>query len=392
MKNPDTAVEISWTAPELARRLRERFHAAPFVLGDLIPSERSLSIELQVHRSTMRRALNLLGEQGVLERSSPRSWAIQGAAPARSQTSNGAIAVLSHWARAATDAAPGGVEPAVERAAMEALHGSHRDVLYPHIGTGLFTEKSADLLARLQTSGVVGVIVSQSVGETAGSVAALRTLRATGLHVVCQGQHEYVQEFDRAFSDPAAGAKALVAWLVGRGSQRILRVWPQDSSSWWLSERDRGYEDGCTGLGIPVLPALRIEGMPARASQVDSANQQKRIRHIAGWLCDQLDGVDALMTVTDWDALAIAGALRLLGRSLPIVGYDQVWHTAWESALMPGIPSATIDKRNDRVGAAMVSILLRRIAGEKVTAPIVEIVVPELSISGGSEAGGSVGD
>jgi len=60
------------------------------------------------------------------------------------------------------------------------------------------------------------------------------------------------------------------------------------------------------------------------------------------------------------------------------VGYDQVWQSAWESALLPGIPSATIDKRNDLVGRAMVQILLRRIGGDALSTPIVEAITPDL--------------
>ena len=366
--------EVSWTAADLARHFRERFLATPYALGDRIPSERSLSIELHVHRSTVRRALTLLGEQGVLVRSSPRSWEIRGAAPARPQSVGSAVAALSSWARTTTDTSPDGFEPAVERAALAALHDHQRDVLYPHIATNL----TADLVARLQSAGVAGVIVSQSVGETDDGVAALRILKASGVHVVCQGQHPFIEGFDRVFSDHAAGAQALVAWLATRGKRRILRVWSQDSYPWWLAERDRGYIAGCALAGLEVLPALRIEGMSTRVNNVDPANLQRRIRHLAGWLCDQLDGVDAVMTTTDWDSFAVAGALRLLSRDMPVVGYDQVWQSAWESALLPGIPSATIDKSNDLVGRAMVQILLRRIGGDALSTPIVEAITPDL--------------
>ena len=113
-----------------------------------------------------------------------------------------------------------------------------------------------------------------------------------------------------------------------------------------------------------------------------------------GYLHEHLTGaepVDALLGATDIQAVHLAEAAYRLGldpsEALPITGYDHsLDRHAKPEALAGWTPAATIDKRNDRIGEAMVGVLERRIdaasAGDAPTDPIVEAVAHELVVGG----------
>ncbi|WP_108651847.1 GntR family transcriptional regulator [Dongshaea marina] len=53
---------------QLARKLRMRINSDHYRIGDALPSEKSLANHYQVSRMTLRRAISLLVEEGLLER------------------------------------------------------------------------------------------------------------------------------------------------------------------------------------------------------------------------------------------------------------------------------------------------------------------------------------
>ncbi len=322
----------------------------------------------------MRRAMTILAEQGLIARSGPRGWVLQ-ASESRSR-SEGAIAVLSHWPHETTLTSHLGIEPAVERAALAALHARERDALHPYLNSGF----DPALIQRLKANGVAGVLASVGMCSSPEGAAFLRRFREAGVAVVGQGGDANAADFDRVVGNHAAGTALLVRHLAGRGSRRLLRAWQGENKPWWLHERDLGYIATVRELGLPEIPDLMLDEPLIRSKAPDPENFRRRTRHAAGWLVDRLDGIDGVLAVTDWSAVVLAGALRLLGRNIPVVGYDNVWNTAWELELAPQALAATIEKRNDRVGETMVDMLLARLAGSAGPEPQCRTVTPELVV------------
>lgn len=367
-----TSALRSWTSGDLCRELRVLFSAPPYAIGDSLPSELALSREFHAHRATVRRAMLMLAEQGIVRRDGPRAWTLR--RPVGRSVADGPVAVLSYWPQEAVSSIHGGLDPAVERAVLRALHRHGRDVHYPHLKRGSI----AALVSRL--GGHAAVFASGGICADPDGAALLQGLRQAGLAVIAQGGSSHVLAFDRVVGDHAAGTALLVRHLAARGCSRLLRVWQGASRPWWLEQRDRGYVAAAQELGLPVVPELFFDEALPRTAEPDAGNFERRVRHAAGWLVDRLDGVDAILTVTDWSAAVILGALGLLGRRLPVVGYDNVWKTAWELERVPTRLAATVEKRNDLVGEAMVALMLERLSGTLGTEPQCRVVLPELVV------------
>ena len=106
-------------------------------------------------------------------------------------------------------------------------------------------------------------------------------------------------------------------------------------------------------------------------------------RRLVGWLIDALrgpDAADALMVSSDGDALPVSGAARILGHPperLDVVGYD-AYAAASCFAGLAEAPLASVDKRNPEVGAALVDLLLDRVAGRLPAEPQRRLLAPRL--------------
>jgi GntR family transcriptional regulator len=72
MSQPDTGGAIA--VEEAHRKLSDLVRRSSFPPGSRLPGERELATRLGVSRSTLRKALDLLEERGVLDRSPKRGW------------------------------------------------------------------------------------------------------------------------------------------------------------------------------------------------------------------------------------------------------------------------------------------------------------------------------
>lgn len=172
---------------------------------------------------------------------------------------------------------------------------------------------------------------------------------------------------DHVWIDNVAASTAMVRHLAGRGHHRIAAIGTMDSESARL--RQVGYRRGLTESGLPFDPALEIATTtwgPSGALDTVTA------------LLDRVPDVDALFCFTDALAMGALHALAAVGRRIPrdvaVVGYDDVWESAY---LTPALTTIGFDKAE--LARIALDLLARRIgqpdrAPETITVPY-EIVV-----------------
>ncbi len=77
-----------------ARCIRERILGGVYAPGEPLPAERALSDQLQVNRGTLRSALEMLSEEGLLRSNGGRMRLVVGPQKERSGLMQNAVAVL----------------------------------------------------------------------------------------------------------------------------------------------------------------------------------------------------------------------------------------------------------------------------------------------------------
>lgn len=332
-----------------------------FSTGEKLPSENAIARQLSVARGTVRTVLERMREEGLIESRQGQGWFV--ARPARSLMAQ-TVVILSHLDREPRPGRGGWME-AVEAGAAEEARRSGKDVLFLH--PERLTDES---ISQLLSDRPLGVLISHAVADTELGRSLVNRLAARGASVVVNSDAPGFEGFDRVVFDHRGGAFALVRFLVQRGRRRILRVWSAPPETYWLRERDAGYEDACREHGIEALKAVRVPDLTPPGMSLEAAIEL-RARHIAGFLVEHMAGPaapDALMVTTDPEVLPAARACRLFGKrvheDVEIVGYDNVWSEMPHTEMEPAGPSATIDKNNREAGRAMTRLLLDRLTGQ----------------------------
>jgi len=344
--------------------------------GERLPSENAIARELSVARGTVRAALRRLQLDGLVESRPKQGWF---RARARRGLVSDTVVFLTHLSKEPDPTDRSGWMQAVESGAAEEARRSGLDVFMAN------AERLSELGAEELLAGrPVGVIVSHQVAETERGLRLLAGLAERGLRVVVNCGGPGLEAFDRVVFDHESGARELARFLFERGRRRVLRVWSAPPSTYWLRERDRGYERACSESGVKPLPAVLVRDCtPCDSSREEAL--ELRARHIAGFLVEQMlsrHPPDALMLTTDPEVFPAARACRLFGKRVPedveLVGYDNVWSDTPGRELEPTLPAATIDKHNREAGRLLTRLLLDRAAGKLPPSPQQVVVGPEL--------------
>ena len=158
-----------------------------------------------------------------------------------------------------------------------------------------------------------------------------------------------------------AGGLRATEHLTGLGHRRIAHVAGRPGLSCSRARLD-GYRAGLEAAGVPVDPALVVEGDFSYESGFRAADLLLR----------RAERPTALFAASDQMALGAYEAARRLGLRVPedvsIVGFDDLPQTSWSSP-----PLTTVRQPLAEMGMLAVRTVLRLVNGERLESPRVEL-------------------
>jgi DNA-binding LacI/PurR family transcriptional regulator len=355
--------------------------------GSLLPSERVLSEQLQVNRGTVRRALQVLQEEGLLRTQNGRTRIVTQQNERRAGALRNSVALIAPlFSSHPTEAHRNGRIEFISRGAMEAIRqiGKHAMALNPDCLTKNEVQELASELP-------FGVVITDIAVNPARGIELASWFRAAGVPVSIYGDSPANDPFDRVTSDQEDGSYQLTKYLIERDCRRILNFWSAPADRYWNLQRRAGYERAMNEAGLAPLPTAQMPPFPQPDG--DAAAFERSTRATAGYLIEHLVGeepVDGLLLSTDSDYFGVAAACRLCGkepqRDVLIVGYDNYWFDDDKRRFEATAPLATIDKRNEVMGGELLRLLADRVKGTLPAGPQRRVVRPQICVTdGGAE-------
>lgn len=349
--------------------------------GQPVPSERTLAQLLGVNPRTVSSALQMLSDDGLIRSNGGRMRLV--VAPPEKQMSwvRNAIAVITFQVDEEKVKPQSGWATSISLGALDAIRtaGKHTITLQPE----QLVQEEIEHLAAQPPLGILITEISPQSERTLEMAQALG--RDGGPPVVVYGGSPQMTCYDRVSSDHEAEAYQLARWLIEQGRRRILNLWSQPATGYWLPRRRAGYERALREAELEPLPDLPVGRITVEGG--DRQMFEERARHTAGHLAPFVlgaDPIDAVMVHTDGDLFKTSAALRFLGkepnRDVALVGYDNYWREVPEREFEPLVPLATVDKLNHEIGGEMVRLLLDRAAGTLPDEPQLRVVAPRLIV------------
>jgi LacI family transcriptional regulator len=221
--------------------------------------------------------------------------------------------------------------------------------------------QAAETLVAMQ---VPGVILTPATAECP------RMLRSNGVHVVCADRDvKGSGSPDVVASDNQAGAKELVAHLIGLGHRRIgLLI---DETMWATGAgRLAGYRSAHDDAGIPVDPDLIVH------TSFDAEDAAKKTAEVLD--TTELTALFCANNVLAQGALSVLQHRRVrIPRQLSLASYDDV---PWMSLVHPAM--TTVDQHSVEMGRTCARLVLARIRDELPARRRIVRVPPQLVLRG----------
>ncbi len=334
---------------QIIETLEQRFLAGDYKAGDQFPTEHQLSIEFKVSRGTVRKALRLLENQGVLLRVAGKGTFVSSAEALQTkqnETANLIGVAIPHR----NDQLSANILAGVERIIRKEGYG----LVYTNLENQIDVEK--EQLLRLKVQHITGVILFPlAVPNEARLLCDL--IGQTPVVLVDRELPEFCGSV--VMADHFGGAYTAVKHLLSLGHRKIVAV-THPSRATSVSERLRGYEQAMRDAGLlPFLPIpILDEGKnPPGALPVYTPGEMKWVDH----MLSIPDRPTAAFCVNDNVAvgvmrLALSKGLRI-PEDLALVGFDNSQFTQ----LTP-VPLTSIEQNADEMGAKAAELLLRKIA------------------------------
>lgn len=346
--------------------------------GQRLPSEQALAEMFRVSRTTVRKALDDLSEDGVVRRKQNRGCVVTENPSGTSALLGRAMIVVNDLLDGPGGTNPGSSSAGIKQGMFDAAERTNRTLLMMAVES-VDTFMTRELIAS-RPQGLV-MLCWRAYSPEARRIAAV--FDQAEIPVAAFGMDEIpeaVERYDRVVSDHESGTRKLLELLARHGRKRVLRLWTPPEECAWIAAHNRAYEEASWRLGMHVVAPVYAKGIPAQ-NIGDPAAFEARTRYLAGHLAEHLTSpnpVDAIMVATDSETFHVAAACRLLGRvpgvDVLIVGYDNYWAGAFEREFESAVPFATVDKKNAVIGEELVRLLDQRISGGAASRPQVSCI------------------
>jgi DNA-binding LacI/PurR family transcriptional regulator len=324
----------------IAAALRERVTGNSYPQGRL-PSERDLMAEFSVQRDTVRRALELLEDEGLVYRDATRGRFAAPAPGARALQGTILLAVRRYEFSTSLAAVQRGMAPVIN----DAGHGIVWFDMLSRSGEALHLPSPETLRAR----GVAGVALWP---EMPAHLPRLRALRAA-MPLVLLDRRVPGFEADFAGFDDLGGGRRITEHLLGIGHRRIGFVSAEPLAA-SVDARARGWAAALDGAGIEADSAWTLH-QPAGIKALEADR-------LLAYLDCGGKPLTAVVCANDTVAALLIRALRRLGRRVP----DDVAVTGFgnaEASLLEALGLTTMSQPFEEMGRTAGKMLLARIRG-----------------------------
>jgi DNA-binding LacI/PurR family transcriptional regulator len=358
MQNLNKGVEGLSIYAQLVAHLREGIISGAWPVGSRLPTEHELALHNGISRGTVRQALNILVNEGLLERTPGRgTYVRQQPLPAPPEPKNGLkwIGLLL-------------CQP-VFQISLDILLGVEQTARARGYELSLtYTEESPAQqdrdIERLRGNDVSGIILLPLSNPVPGE--QLKRLQRDSLPLVLVDRYIPELDTDYVVSDNVGGAYRATEHLIILGHQRIGFVYSNAANFQTTSVRDRwqGYRKALENYNLPYDERLVFPDLPLPLSGLPDAYDRLLLR---------ADRPNAFFAVNDSVALGLLQAAQRneiqIPAELALVGFDDL---SFAPYLNP--PLTTVSQPRMEIGIRAANLLINRIEGQ--TGPYQHIELP----------------
>lgn len=323
---------------QVADKLKQRIANGEWADGESIPPEKALCATYDVARGTMRQALRLLEDEGVLRREQGRGTFVS-LAPIDASVGNQHVAFVVPYVR---DSSVSTILIGFQEVAEQAGYS----VIFNHVNND--TRQQAEVINRLVRQGVRGIALYPVDSD---HLQPIPLLMESAYPIVLVDRYLKGISTDYVMSDHFGGALRAVHYLLDRGHERVgLVTWLSPSIS--MEHRVLGYTQALRERGIEPDASLicEVEGYPAVDLEPLKVYPTRPQRPTA------------IFAANDQIASALYRVAGVVGLRIPqdlaIIGFDNL-------DISPHLdpPLTTIAQPFREIGRTAASILLQRIKG-----------------------------
>lgn len=324
---------------QVASILKQRILNGSWREGDGIPPEKTLCVEFDIARGTLRQALKILEDEGYLRREQGRGTFITLPERGTNAKTNHLAFVVPYVRDSSVSSILVGFQHVAEQ--------SGYSVIFNHVNNDIAQQE--EVIRKLVRQGVMGIALYPVDSEHTSPVAELA---ASGYPIVLVDRYLKGISTDYVMTDHFGGALRGVHYLLNLGHERVGFVtWLSPAIS--MEHRLLGYRQALRERGIQAENELicRVQGYPT----VDLTPLKT---YLSG-----SQRPTAIFAANDQIAIALYRAAAAVGLRVPedlaVVGFDNL-------DISPHLdpPLTTVSQPFMKIGETAVELLLRRIRGE----------------------------
>ena len=236
----------------VADDLRSKLGHPPFDYGSLLPGELELTKAYNLSRGTIRKALDILANEGLISRQPGRGTLIL--SPGAKSKARYRIAVVWSIIRAVSSEMFAGLESQVAEAGCDLLFSTSEHE----------PDKEAQILSRLIDSNIDGIVLYGTGDKSNNNL--IKALVEKGIPVILLDRFvpELQEQVCWVTSANQQGAYEITRYLIDLGHRRIAHiVWsPDNEAISSLSERKAGYLQAMNEANLDTgsIPVLSVSG------------------------------------------------------------------------------------------------------------------------------------
>lgn len=329
---------------DLAARIRQSILRGEYQPGQLIGSEHELARQESISRMTVRRASELLVNEGLIERRPGKGLYVRASVPQPAAETGTVQIVVGNLLWETTLRMARGVQKAARAEGFHVqLHDAHGDV-----------DLDLQLIEQLPSSNARGAVIV-SLNSPRFSAAVCR-LHATGFPFVLLDQRLRDVEIAAVLCDNYGGGYQAGKLLADKGHKRIAFI--GDLIAATVQDRLAGFRDALGDADLPIKRSMIID-LVAGADRF--GDWSAAIADAVKQLLQSDTPPTAIFCSSDAVARDVYRSLNAMGLSVPkdvsIIGYDDDPLAEW---LVPGL--TTIRQPFQEMGRAAMELLRQRIA------------------------------